>query len=506
MARFAFLVFLLFIGQAWSQDHDAGRRIYLEGVTPSGEPLSALVGFGRMALSGQAVACGNCHGADGKGRPESSVLPQDITWQELTKPYGHSRATGRKYGAFDERTFTRAVNEGLDPAGNELDWSMPRYALSRAEAEALIAYIKRLGGEQEPGIGERSLRIGVLLPQQAGASEAMRAALAAYAQTVNRAGGIHQRRLELVVAGDYREAQERFAAQPVFALLSRSESTREDELGAFIAQAKLPTIGLLASPPTLIQPRHGLVFHVLPGLAEQAAVLVDFAARRAGPAPLRGAIVASGAASDDQAAQAAAGRCAARGCGELVRIGWYAARFDAAAAVQRLKAEGREHLFFFGPDDEFGQLLDEAGEASDAAWRPRVYAPGSLARAALAARERFDGEVFLVYPASPAERAGAQALRELRREFGLDAHHEAAQRAALAAATVLAEGLRRAGRDLSRERLVRSLESLNNFDPGGFAPPVSYGPDRRVGALGGYVVALDRERGLVPVTGWIPLD
>ena len=135
-----------------------------------------------------------------------------------------------------------------------------------------------------------------------------------------------------------------------------------------------------------------------------------------------------------------------------------------------------------------------------------MYAPGSLARAALAARERFDGEVFLVYPASPAEQAGAQALGNLRREFGLTAQHGAAQRAALAAATVLTEGLRRAGRDLSRDRFVRALESLNNFDPGGFAPAVSYGPDRRTGALGGYIVALERERGLVPVSGWIRLD
>jgi hypothetical protein len=34
---------------------------------------------------------------------------------------------------------------------------------------------------------------------------------------------------------------------------------------------------------------------------------------------------------------------------------------------------------------------------------------------------------------------------------------------------------------------------------------VSFGPDRRVGALGGYVVALDR-RGFAPASGWIALD
>jgi ABC-type branched-subunit amino acid transport system substrate-binding protein len=335
----------------------------------------------------------------------------------------------------------------------------------------------------------------------------MRAALTAYAATVNRAGGIHQRRLELIVASDYREARDRFAKEPVFALLSPVELEGKGELGAFILRAKLPTVGPLGSAPNLISESHGFVFQVLPGLAEEAAVLVDFAARRAGAA-LRGAIVASGAAADEEAAQAADRRCAHRGCGELVRIGWYATRFDAAAAVKRLKAERREQLFYFGADVEFGELLGELGRASDASWRPVVYAPGALARAALGARERFSGALFLAFPAAPAGRTpqAAQAWDALRQEFKLGTQYGAAQMAALAAASVLVEGLRRAGRQLSRERFVQALESLNNYDPQGYGPTVSFGPDRRAGARGGYVVELEPGRGLVPVSGWIALD
>jgi len=506
--RFAALLLFFWLGSPWCAD-EAGRRLYLEGVTPSGEPLRALVGFGQTPLSGQAVACGNCHGADGQGRPEGGVLPLAIGWEELTKPYGHAHAS-RRHGAFDERSFARAVNEGLDPAGNRLDWAMPRYALSRADAEALVAHLKRLREERAPGVGEAALRIGTILPDRgrlAPAAGAMRAALAAYAETLNRAGGIHQRRLELIVASDYREARERFAKEPVFALLSPVELEGKGELGAFVLRAKLPTVGPLTSEPNLISESHGFVFQVLPGLAEEAAVLVDFAARRAGSA-LRGAIVASGAAADDEAAQAADRRCAQLGCGELTRIGWYATRFDAAAAAKRLKAERREQVFYFGADVEFGQLLGELGRVSDASWRPVVYAPGALARAALAARERFSGTLFLAFPAAPAGRTpqSAQAWDALRREFKLGTQYEAAQMAGLAAASVLAEGLRRAGRQLSRERFVQALESLSNYDPQGYGPVVSFGPDRRAGARGGYVLELEPGRGLVPVSNWISLD
>jgi branched-chain amino acid transport system substrate-binding protein len=49
------------------------------------------------------------------------------------------------------------------------------------------------------------------------------------------------------------------------------------------------------------------------------------------------------------------------------------------------------------------------------------------------------------------------------------------------AAKVMVEGLRRAGRDLTRERLVAALETLNRLDIGGME--VSYGPGVRTGAL-----------------------
>jgi ABC-type branched-subunit amino acid transport system substrate-binding protein len=504
IARSAFLFFLVVSGTAWSADEHAGRRLYLEGITPSGEPLRALMGYGQTPLSGQAVACGNCHGADGKGRAEGGVLPSAIGWEELTKPYGHTHPGGRRHGPFSETSFRRAVNEGLDPAANRLDWAMPRYALSRSDAEALIAHLKRLREERAPGVDEAKLRIGTILPdpKRLAAAGAMRAALAAYVETVNRTGGLHQRKLELAVVGDYREAQKRFAAEPVFALVSPFEPEHEGELRALVEETRLPVVGVVAGAAAAVRDRDNLVFHVLPGLAEEAAVLVDFAAHRAGASPLRGAVVASGAPADDVAAQAALRRCAARSCGDLARVGWYATRFDAAAVVRTLKDERRAQLFFIGAQGELERLLEEAASAADSSWRPSIHAAGSLARAALAARERFPGEIFLAFPTLPAGRA----LQELRREFRLPAQYEAAQTTVLAAAAVLVEGLRRAGRDLTRERFVRGLESLNNYDPGGFGPAVSFGPDRRIGARGGYVVAVERARGIVPASGWISLD
>jgi ABC-type branched-subunit amino acid transport system substrate-binding protein len=48
------------------------------------------------------------------------------------------------------------------------------------------------------------------------------------------------------------------------------------------------------------------------------------------------------------------------------------------------------------------------------------------------------------------------------------------------AAKVAVEGLRRAGKNLTRESYIKALESLDNYDVGGFK--VSYGPDNRSGS------------------------
>ncbi len=488
-----------------ASDERAGRRLYLQGVTPSGEPLRALVGAGNMPLSGAAVACGNCHGADGRGRPEAGVVPPDITWAELTKPYGHTHGH-RKHGAFGQASFARAVNEGLDPQGNRLDAAMPRYALSRSELAALTAYLERLAAERDPGIGEDRLRLGTILPSggQAGAAgKAMRAALEAYFETLNRAGGLHQRRIELVVAEDLHEARARFAAEPVFALVSPFVPRAEEALGALIDELRLASVeSFTAAAPPEVAPSAAR-FLVFAGPSEQAALLAEVAAREG---MARAAILAAEQPPHAAAGAAAARRCEKRGCADALRIGWPPGSFDAAVTVRRLKAASRDRILFFGAEQELAQLLEQAGKVIDAQWRPGVYALGELGRTAAAARERFAGKLYLAFPTSPLDRSpeGERAWRELRRDFELSPRHQAAQLAALTAAAVLVEGLRRAGRALSREQLLRSLESLSNFGPG-FGPPVSYGPGRRIGARGGYVVAMQRDR-LAPASGWIELD
>jgi ABC-type branched-subunit amino acid transport system substrate-binding protein len=75
----------------------------------------------------------------------------------------------------------------------------------------------------------------------------------------------------------------------------------------------------------------------------------------------------------------------------------------------------------------------------------------------------------------------------------------ASQFTTIAEARILIEGLKRAGRDLSRERLVQSLEAIYDF-PAGYRQLVSFGPNRRVGIPEVHIVAIDKTGAFREVT------
>jgi ABC-type branched-subunit amino acid transport system substrate-binding protein len=113
----------------------------------------------------------------------------------------------------------------------------------------------------------------------------------------------------------------------------------------------------------------------------------------------------------------------------------------------------------------------------------------------------------LSFPSLPFQAPeGVAEYQKLARVRKLPSQYLATQLTALSSAKVLIERLKRTGRDINREKLIEALEGLYEFKTG-FTAAVTYGPNRRVGALGAYIVSLDLEaKRFVPVGGWIELN
>lgn len=108
----------------------------------------------------------------------------------------------------------------------------------------------------------------------------------------------------------------------------------------------------------------------------------------------------------------------------------------------------------------------------------------------------------LVVPASLAGLPGSTAIlpvRPFQGEFllfleahGIRATHLILQAQAFAAAKVLVEGLRRSGSAPTRASLIAGLETFRAFDTA-VVPPLSFGPNRRMGAGGSWIIDFGEE-------------
>ncbi|HSB73900.1 MAG TPA: ABC transporter substrate-binding protein [Candidatus Methylomirabilis sp.] len=480
-----------------------GRQVFLRGSGSEGRELTALLGDGATQVSAGIVPCVQCHGWDGRGQAESGIPPSDITWAALTAPEGGTYADGRGRPAHSEATVARAITLGVDPAGGRLAAVMPRYRLSRAETDDLIAYLKRLGDDRDPGVTETSITVGTLLPATGSLAEtgrAIGAVLAAYFAEINDQGGVHNRRLQLKTAEPAETAPgiaasvDRFlGAAQVFAMVGPWIAGAERELAGLMAREEVPLVGPFTLFPQVGLPLNRQLFYIHPGLESQARLLVQYAARTGGTQKRALAVVHPESEALALVAETAEAEGKRAGWSAVLRITYEPGRFDPGHLVRDLRRGGPDALVFLGSGGELAALGKAAEQVR---WSPTLLLPGSLAsQEVLDIPASFTDRVFLSFPTVPSDqtRAGVAEFRALLDKHTIPPPYLAAQLSAYAAAKILVEGLRRAGRDLSREKLVTALEGLYNFETG-VTPPISYGPDRRIGTLGAHIVAVDLEK------------
>jgi len=153
----------------------AGEVLYRRGVLTSGSPVAG----GRESggsTSGVNAACVNCHRPSGLGTVEGRTVIPPITAKYLFRPgvtVGPGAAahqvvhTGPSRMAYTDETLVRAIRDGVDPNGRQLDYLMPRYNLDDATMGSLIAYLKQLSSGPTPGVAEDTLHFATIITPDA---------------------------------------------------------------------------------------------------------------------------------------------------------------------------------------------------------------------------------------------------------------------------------------------------------------------------------------------------
>ena len=503
-----------------SPSEQRGKQIYLTGKSPGGEAIVATLGEGGAEVPASLVPCGSCHGSDGRGRPEGGAVPSDITWPALTRSDGVRHASGREHPAYDERSLVKAIAMGVDPAGNALSAVMPRYRLSQQDAADLAAYVKRIADDRDPGIADTELTVGLVLAPDPAAAAAAEEVLRALAAEINDKGGLYGRKLRFVRIAPAGAPAERAAAlaafldreQP-FALVAPFLVGAEREMAAVLAERSVPAVGALAGEPAL-EPLNRYVFYLYGGLSAQTLALVDRLAGADDAAPW--ALVVPGDPNDPARVEALAAAVEARARGRGLPPPRRLAYGDLSEAVATARGAGTRAVLFLGGAPDAARFLEQAAAGG---WEPWFLAPGSAAGGAVLGRaSAFRGRASLSFPTLSADLSPA-GLAELERLSGAGQARppgpaqppppaqqgRAARASALAAAKLLVDALGRLGRGLSREALVRELEGVYRFSTG-LTPPLTFGPNVRVGAAGAWVVEVDPASGTISGGEWIAVE
>jgi ABC-type branched-subunit amino acid transport system substrate-binding protein len=476
----------------------------------NGVPIEALAGEGTVKVPAAILRCVNCHGRDGRGKPEGGIYPSDIRWTELSKPYPVTTISGRERPPYSESLVIRAITMGIDSGGNRLNVAMPKYQLSREQADDLVAYLKALDNILDPGITDQTIKIGVILPPEetfGGMHRALRETLVAAFQKVNDEGGLYGRRIlcEFNTAPQFSRAEsfQKFIQQEQpFALVESFIAGDEGEINSCLEQNGVPLIGAISLFSAVDAPINRYVFYLLSGVPEQGEALVRFAAGHQGIKAARSLVVYS----EEEGIQAAVDRIAK----QAETVGWQRPQL---VNVQENKdwsmllGNGRiDAVLWLASGKGLGGFFTAAAATQVF---PLVLAPSAFVGPEIYdAPKQFSGRLFLAFPILPSDQTkeGVIEFLDLARTGKFSQGNLAERLTALSAAKLLVCALQKAGSAVTREKIVEILEKLYRFETGQ-TPPLTFGPNRRVGANGAHVVAIDLEKRhlLLPST-WIELE
>ncbi|WP_455200231.1 cytochrome c/ABC transporter substrate-binding protein [Kaarinaea lacus] len=501
---------------AFTPLEEQGREIYRNVVSPYGNNITAYVGQASVALPATSIPCIGCHGRDGVGLPEGGLTPSNITWRNLSKSYGGESASGRRFPAYSEKSLYIALTRGLDPAGNRLDPGMPRFDVSMKEVRALIAYLKRIEEESDPGIFEDRVAVGTLQPDN-NLGQVVTAVLKACFDDVNREGGVFGRKLELQVnklkTGDalLQEGERLFDSDTVFAAISTFTAGQDRGFNQLAQRYRIPNIGPFTQTPATDEMANKYTFYLFGGESEKIQSLLQFARVHLQTRLNEIGIVytdtgKSAQRKESQFANAQPVKVKAKANSESKPPEYVVSDTISTDMVELMKQDGVQAVVFSGADDQVQQLARLLDQAN---WYPAILLPRlSILPALKNTSAAFREHVYFASSmlSSGHSREGMNSFLQFHQRHNLSRNYIAAQVAAYTAVTVLVEGLKRSGKQLTRENYIAALEAIQNLETG-MVPPLSFGINRRLGESGAYVLMIDSQTGqLKPAAAWQRLD
>jgi ABC-type branched-subunit amino acid transport system substrate-binding protein len=342
----------------------------------------------------------------------------------------------------------------------------------------------------EPGVTDTTITLGMSSPLS-GPNGAygldMRQTIGAYFEQVNKAGGINGRKLELIALDDGYETERTVANtktlikdKNVFALLAYYGSSPTTEtMNTVFGPAKVPLVGTISGAATLREspstnPNARYMFNVRASYADEAEVIVNqmisLGLKNIAVFYQNDGFGKSGL--DGVTAALKKNNLAPSSVGTVERNS-----VDVAKAVETIAKTSPQAVVMvtlYKPTAAFVRAMKKAGQ------HPMLMTLSPVGAEQLAQELGPDSRGIGVSQVVPYPWNNVvPVVREYQKLSDKGAYSYYGMEGYLMAKTMV-EGLKRAGKDLTREKLITSLESMNGTDFGGYR--INYGPNSRSGS------------------------
>ena len=361
---------------------------------------------------------------------------------------------------------------------------IPRNACA---ALLLSAAVASGSAQAEPGVTKDSILIGQSAPLSgvnASLGEEQRDGALAYFDYVNKRGGVHGRKILLKTVDDgyvpgrtAANVKTLIEKDRVFALFFLRGTSHVAEAAKIFGPARVPLFSCSCGALSLREPLNPYLFHTRASFQDETDKILEHLAT-IGVKRIAVFYQADGFGKDGQLASE---RASKRIGTEIVAQGAVPPNsVDVAKAVATVsKADPQAVIMYtlYKPAVEFVKQMKKAGA------NPTFIALSPVGTNGLVKELGPDSRGVVVsqtvpYPWNPAIPVVKEYLNVLKSNPKTPVDFSTME--AYLAAKVLVEGLRRTGRDLTREKLIRAMESMKSYDVGGYE--VGFSPSNHNGS------------------------
>jgi ABC-type branched-subunit amino acid transport system substrate-binding protein len=363
-----------------------------------------------------------------------------------------------------------------------------------------------------PGVTDTEVVIGLTTPLSGPAAAWGNTAVAmeAWAKYVNDQGGVHGRKIRTVLKDDGYVPGRAVAnltemKDSVFAVVGLLGSAVLNASKDLVAEAKIPVINPYGNPAIWErQPpeKRRYVFVNYPDYIDEGEFLVTHAVNKMGAKK-----VAVFLQNDEYGKGGLEGvKKGIRGLGGkasvAAEVSYELTDRELGTHALKIKDSGADTVVIYSTISHGANLVKEMAKVG---YRPKLVASFPLGDHHIMFRllgDLWEGANVNVLGAIVGEPEGDRVVEILVKYEPKLKGKESTALAGAAPMILAVEGLKRAGRNLTRESYVEAMETLKNFVPEKLTAPITFGPNRRHGANA--VRLMKAEKGnLVPLTGWV---